>query len=194
VAERHRAAASPSPEKRQLTNQEATMSRLTRALVIGVALAAMNLAGATAVAQAHANDDPSNRHRALGRLEFLAAAHHAVASQEQNPTNAVEQFRRGERASQEQNPTNAVEQFRRGERASQEQTTTDTAMQAGLAQERYYSTWGYADTPAPVEPSEQPDWLVPAIGVLAAVLALSTGLAVLAARRAGRRLRAGQAA
>jgi hypothetical protein len=173
------------------------MSRLTRALALGVALAAMNLAGATAVAQAHANDDPaSNRHRALGRLEFLAAADHAVASLEQNPTDAVEQFRRGERASQEQNPTDAVEQFRRGERASQEQTTTDAAIQAGLAQERYYSTWGYADTPtpAPAEPSGQPDWLVLGLGVLAAALALSTGLAVLVARRAGRRLRAGQAA
>jgi hypothetical protein len=162
----------------------------------------MNLAGATAVAQAHANDDPaSNRHRALGRLEFLAAADHAVASQKQNPTDAVEQFRRGERASQEQttasqeqNPTNAMEQFRRGERASQEQTTTDAAKQAGLAQERYYSTWGYADTPAPVEPSGQPDWLVLTLGVLSAALALVAGLAVLAARRAGRRLRAGQAA
>jgi hypothetical protein len=152
------------------------MSRLTRALVLGVALAAMNLAGATAVAQAHANDDPaSNRHRALGRLEFLAAADHAVASLEQNPTDAVEQFRRGERA-------------------SQEQTTTDAAMQAGLAQERYYSTWGYADTPAPVEPSGQPDWLVLTLGVLSAALALVVALAVLVARRAGRRLRAGQAA
>jgi hypothetical protein len=43
------------------------MSRLTRALVLGVALAAMNLAGATAVAQAHVNDDSaSDRYRALG--------------------------------------------------------------------------------------------------------------------------------
>jgi hypothetical protein len=154
------------------------MSRLTRALVLGVALAAMNLAGTTAVAQAHTTDDPaSNRHRALGRLEFLAAAHHAVASQEQNPTDAVEQFRRGERA-------------------SQEQPTTDNAIRAGLAQERYYSTWGYGDTPtpAPAEPSEQPDWLVLTLGVLAAALALVAALAVLAARRAGRRLRASQAA
>jgi hypothetical protein len=89
-----------------------------------------------------------------------------------------------------------VEQFRRGEHASQEQTTTDAAVQAGLAQERYYSTWGYADTPtpAPAEPSGQPDWLVLTLGVLSAALALVAGLAVLAARRAGRRLRAGQAA
>jgi hypothetical protein len=44
------------------------------------------------------------------------------------------------------------------------------------------------------EPSGQPDWLVPAIGVLAAVLALVAGLVVMAAERAGRRVRAGQAA
>jgi hypothetical protein len=154
-----------------------TISKRTRALVLGVTLAAMNLAGLTA-AQAHPNDDPtSNRHRALGQLGLLAAADHATASQEQTTTDPVEQFRRGDRA-------------------SQEQTTTDTAAQAGLAQERYYSTWGYADTPAPApdEPSGQPDWLVLGLGVLAAALALSTGLAVLAARRPGRRMRAGQAA
>jgi hypothetical protein len=154
------------------------MSRLARTLVLAAALAAMNLAGTTAVAQAHASDDPATtRHRALGQLELLAAADHAVASQEQNPTGAVKQFRRGERA-------------------SQEQTTTDAAVQAGLAQERYHSTWRYADTPAPVpaEPRGQPDWLVLGLGLLAAALALSTGLAVAAARRANRRVRAGQAA
>jgi hypothetical protein len=151
------------------------MSRLTRALVLAATLAATTLAALTA-AQAHPNDDPtSNRRRALGQLGLLTAEH-AVASQEQ--------------------PTDAVEQFRRGEQASQEQPTTDTAAQAGLARERYYSNWGYADSPAPApdEPSGQPDWLVLGLGVLAAALALSTGLAVLAARRAGRRVRAGQAA
>jgi hypothetical protein len=54
------------------------MSKRTRTLVLGVALAAMNLAGLTAVAQA--NDQPAE-------------------------ADAVEQFRRGERASQEQPTT-----------------------------------------------------------------------------------------
>jgi hypothetical protein len=110
------------------------------------------------------------------------AADHAVASQQQNPTDAQELFRWGERASHE--------------RASQEQPTSDSVKQAAEAQERYYSTWSYGDTPtpAPAEPSGQPDWLVPAIGGLAAGLALVAGLVVLAARRAGRRVRAGQAA
>jgi hypothetical protein len=51
--------------------------------------------------------------------------------------------------------------------------------------------------PAPVrpaEPSGQPDWLVLTLGVLSAALALVAGLAVLAARRASRRLRTGHAA
>jgi hypothetical protein len=46
----------------------------------------------------------------------------------------------------------------------------------------------------PDEPSGQPGWLVASLGVLAAVLALSGGLAVLAPRRAGRRARLGHAA
>jgi hypothetical protein len=124
------------------------MSKLTRVLALAAMLAAMTLAGLTAVAQAQ-------------------------------PTG-----------------NDAVELFRRGERASLEQPTSDSVTRAAEAQERYYSTWSYGDTPAPApaEPGGQPDWLVPALGVLAAALALSTGLAVLAARRANRRVRAGQAA
>jgi hypothetical protein len=44
------------------------------------------------------------------------------------------------------------------------------------------------------EPSGPSGWLVASLSVLAAVLALSGGLAVLAARRAGRRARLGHAA
>jgi hypothetical protein len=72
----------------------------------------------------------------------------------------------------------------------------DPAVQQALAQERYYSTWGYGNTPAPVpaKPSRQPDWLVPGLGVLAATVALATGLAVLAAKRTRRKVRVGQEA
>jgi hypothetical protein len=157
-----------APTGRRLTNQEATMSKLARALTIGAMLAAMNLAAMTAIAQAQ-------------------------------PPDGVEQFRRGERASQEQStPAEAVEEFRRGERASQEQTTADATVRRLLARERSSLPSGTpAQVPVPVqppEPSGQPDWLVPAIGALAAVLALVTGLVVLATRRTGRRVRAGQAA
>jgi hypothetical protein len=72
----------------------------------------------------------------------------------------------------------------------------DPAVQQALAQERYYSTWGYSNTPAPTpaKPSRQPDWLVPGLGVLAAAVVLASGLTVLAAKRARRRVRVGQAA
>jgi hypothetical protein len=73
------------------------MSRLARVLILGTVMAAMNLAGMTAVAQAQsAHDD------------------------------AVQLFRQGERASQEQPTTDeVVQRFRQGERASQDQPTTD---------------------------------------------------------------------
>jgi hypothetical protein len=46
----------------------------------------------------------------------------------------------------------------------------------------------------PAEPSGQPSWLIPSLGVLAAALVLAGGLALLAAKRAGRRARVGHAA
>ena len=72
----------------------------------------------------------------------------------------------------------------------------DPAAQQALAQERYSSTWGYGDTPAPApaEPSRRPGWLVPAIGVLAGVLALLGVLAATIIRRTRGRVRVRQAA
>jgi hypothetical protein len=120
------------------------------------------------------SDDPaSKRHRALGQVELLATADHAVAAQQQ--------------------PTDAIELYRRGERASQEQTTADATVRRLLARERSSIPSGTpAQAPVPVQSPElsgRPDWLVPAIGVLAAVLALVAGLVAMAARRTGRRIR-----
>jgi hypothetical protein len=144
------------------------MSKRRHALVLVAMVAAMNLAGLTAIAQAQ-------------------------------PPDAVEQFRRGERASQDDSTqAEAVEEFRRGERASQEQTTADATVRRLLARERFSIPNGTpAQVPVPVQPPRsggQPDWLVPAIGGLAAVLALVAGLVVMATRRTGRRVRTEQAA
>ena len=132
------------------------MSKRTRALILAAMVAAMNLAGMTAVAHAQANDDsPSKRHRALGQLE-VPAAEDAVASQEQ-PT----------AADARRPPTE------------------------GKVGESLHPR---AKVPVqPVEPSGQPSWLVPAIGVLA-TLALCGGLAATITRRARRRARVGHAA
>jgi len=86
--------------------------------------------------------------------------------------------------------------WRQHQVTAQRQSTAD-ATQAALAEERHYSTWGYggASAPAtPAEPSGQPTWLVIALAVLAAVLALVTGIALLAAHRATRDQHAGQTA
>jgi hypothetical protein len=155
------------------------MSKLARALALVAMLAALNLTGMTTIAQAHARDPASQRHRALGQLELPAAADHAVASREQTTRDDTLERRLAEEhhysgTSREENP----------------------AIQQALAQERYYSTWGYGDTSAPAaaEPGGQPGWLTTALAVLAAVLALVAGVAVLAVRRGTRTRRASQTA
>jgi hypothetical protein len=133
------------------------MSRLTRILV----LAAMILAGLTAVAQAQ----PS-------------AGDHQRTSQNQPISDSVK------RAAEAQ------------ERYYSTWSYGDTPARQALAQERYYSTWSYGDTPAPApaEPNGRTGWLVPAIGVLAGILALLGVLATMRLRRARGRVRAQQAA
>jgi hypothetical protein len=72
----------------------------------------------------------------------------------------------------------------------------DPATQAALAQERYYSTWRASDptAAAPAPPSGQPAWLVPAIVVLAAALALLGTRATMITRRRRGRVRVRQPA
>jgi hypothetical protein len=165
------------------------MSRLARALILGATLAAMNLAGMTAVAQAQANDQPTSTQDAR-----------------RPPTQRQvgEPWRYGSAASPHTGSADAkhrslVERSHstHGQAASQEQAAADAAHRRELAQERSSIPSGTpAQVPAPVpaEPSGQPGWLLAWLGGLAAALALAGGLAVLAARRAGRRTRLGHAA
>jgi hypothetical protein len=121
------------------------MSRLARTL----ALAAMTLAGLTAVAQAQPTGNDAAKRAAEAQERYYSTWSYG-----------------------------------------------DPAVEQGLAQERYYSTWGYGDTPAPAvaEPSGQPDWLVPVIGLLATALALLSVLAATIVRRARGRVRVRQVA
>ena len=138
------------------------MSKLARALVLGATLAAMNLAGLTAVAHAQANDDPD------GKVARRPPTERQVG-----------------------------EAWRRGQVATPEQTAADAALQRQLARERFSipsATPAQVPAPVPNEPSGQPGWLLASVGVLAAALALAGGLAVLAAKRAGRRARIRHAA
>jgi hypothetical protein len=142
---------------------EATMSKRTRALILGATLAAMNLVGLTAVAHAQANDDPDGKE-----------ARRLVTTERQ-----------------------AGEIRRERPLTAQQQTAADASLQQQLARERFSIPSGLpaqVPAPAPAEPSGRPGWLLASLGVLAAGLALAGGLAVLAAKRAGRRARIGHAA
>jgi hypothetical protein len=133
------------------------MSKRTRTLVIAATLAAMNLAGLTAVAHAQANDDPD------GKVARRPPTERQVG-----------------------------EAWRHGQVASPEQTAADAALQRQLARERFSipsATPAQGPAPVPPERSGLPGWLLASLGVLAAALALAGGLAVLAAKRAGRRAR-----
>jgi hypothetical protein len=137
------------------------MFKLARALTLVAMLAAMNLAGMTAVAHAQANDPD------------------------------------GKQARRQATEGQVGETWRERPVTSQQQTAADAALQRQLARERFSVPNGTpAQAPAPPqadEPSGLPDWLVPSLAVLAAVLAVSGGLAVMAAKRASRRVRAGHA-
>ena len=136
------------------------MSRLARALVLGVTLAAISLTGA--VAHAQANDDPD------GKVARRPPTERQVG-----------------------------EAWRHGQVASSEQTAADAALQRQLARERHSipsATPAQVPASVPDEPSGTPGWLLASLGVLTVVLALVGGLAVLAAKRAGRRARIRHAA
>ena len=134
------------------------MSRLTRVLVLGTMLGAMSLS-MTTIAQAQTTSG-----------------------------DAVQRFRQGERSSQEQAATgaDAVQRFRQGERASQEQAAT-----SGDAAQRFRQgerdSLAQPTVPVPAaEPTGQPNWFVPALGVLVAVLALGGGLVAMARHTRGK--------
>jgi hypothetical protein len=135
------------------------MSKLARALVLGVTLAAINLTGA--VAQAQSNDE---------------------ATSNQDARRPPTQAQVGEAWRQSQLPAEAPT-------VAGDPRRPPTESQVG-------ESWRHpVSAPAPpAEPSGPSGWLLASLGGLAAALALIAGLAVLATRRAGRRVRAGHAA
>jgi hypothetical protein len=91
VASRRHPAASPSPTPRQLIDRKVTMSKRARALILGATLAAMNLAGLTAVAHAQANDPDGKvaRRLATERQAGEPRRHGQVTSHEQTAADAA---------------------------------------------------------------------------------------------------------
>ena len=136
------------------------MSKLTRALVLGATLAAMNLAAMATVAHAQATNEGKDARRPPSERQV-------------------------------------GETWRHRQVAASEQTAADAALQRQLAREHHAipnGTPAQVPAPAPDEPSGTPGWLLASLGVLVAALALAGGLAVLAAKRAGRRARIRHAA
>jgi hypothetical protein len=145
------------------------MSKLTRALTVGVTLAAITFAGMTTAARADVNHDVVNRHRALGRLELPVAGDH-------DPRRPPTQGQVGE-------------SWRHRKVAPQDHAA-DAALGRVPARERSTipdQTPAQAPAPVPAQPNRQRGWLLGSLGVLATALVLAGGLAALAARRARRR-------
>ena len=122
------------------------MSKLARALVLGATLAAMNLAGLTAVAQGQSSDQPTSNQ-----------------DTRQPPTQGQ-----------------VGEAWRQPQVAPEEPTVAGDTRRAP-SESQVGESWPLG-------------WLVASLGVLTVALVLSGGLAILAARRAGRRARLGHAA
>jgi hypothetical protein len=138
------------------------MSKLARVLVIGATLAAMNLAGLTAVAHAQATDEPNVKDAPRPPAEGQAG-----------------------------------ETWRKRPPVTSQPTTMDAAVRQLLRERSSIPSGTPAQAPDPTraaEPSGRPGWLLASLGGLAAALALTAGLAMLAARRAGRRARIRHAA
>ena len=88
------------------------------------------------------------------------------------------------------------ESWRHRQAAAQEQAAADATLQRVQARARFSipnPTPVQTPAPVPAKPSRQPGWLIASLAVLVAALALSGGLAVLAARRTRRRARLGHA-
>jgi hypothetical protein len=160
------------------------MSKLARALILAATVAALNLAGLTAVAHAQPNDQPTTQQELADNWNYYNQATHIppVELKARIQAEAAQRL------------------------LSENWTYYYRATQMSPAQLRAWmqakdrpdtATRPPAQVPAPVhpaEPSGQPTWLVVSLGGLAAALAVVAGLAVLAARRANRRARVGQAA
>ena len=150
------------------------MSKLRSTLVVAATLAAMNLAGTTAVAQPNNGDTPAQRE----------------VSENWNSYNQSTRVPPAELKAQRE-LSDRWTYYNQATRMSPAELKAWTQ-----ANDRGTPTAPPAEAPTPARPaapSGEPGWLVASLGILAATMALVAGLAVLAARRAIRTARLGQA-
>jgi hypothetical protein len=133
------------------------------ALVVAATLAAMNLAGMTAVAQPDEVSENWNAYNQSTRVPPAELKAQRALSDRQAYYNQATRL----------SPAELEAWTQANDRAGTPATPP-------------------AEVPAPAEPSGEPGWLVVSLGILAAAMAVA-GLAVLTARRAVRTARLGQA-
>jgi hypothetical protein len=161
------------------------MSKLTRALILAATVAAMNLAGLTAIAHAQANDQNTPSQQELAErwnTDYYQATHMSPAQHRAWLQAHAAQRELSDRwayysHATQMSPVGLKAWVQARDRAG---TPTEKTVQV----------------PAPVPPTEpngQPTWLVVSLGALVAALAIVAGLALLAARRANRRAQVGHA-
>ncbi len=158
------------------------MSKLARTIILAATLAALNLAGMTAVAQANDEDTPSQQELADNWNYYNQSTHIPPAELKARMQADASQRKLSERWSYYYHATQMSPAELKAWLQAKERADTPTEPPAQV--------------PAPVQPTQsngQPTWLVVSLGGLAAALAVVAGLALLAARRANRRAQVGHA-
>jgi hypothetical protein len=164
---------------------EDDMSKLTRALILAATVAALNLAGMTAIAHAQANDQDTPSQQELAErwnTDYYQATHMSPTQHKAWLQANAAQRELSDRWSYYSHATQMA--------PADLKAWVQARDRAGTPTEKT------VQVPAPVrpdQPSGQPLWLVVTLGVLAAALAIVAGLALLAARRANRRAQVGPA-
>ena len=161
------------------------MSKLTRALILAATLAALNLAGMAAVAHAQANDQDTPSQQELAErwnTDYYQATHMSPAQHKAWLQANAAQRELSDRWADYSHATQMS--------PAELKAWVQARDRAGTPTEKTVQVH------APVrhdQPSGQPLWLVVALGLLAAALAIVAGLALLAARRANRSAQVGHA-
>jgi Na+(H+)/acetate symporter ActP len=161
------------------------MSRLVRVLILAVVVAVLPLAGMTAVAHAQANDQDTPSQQELAErwnTDYYQATHMSPAQHKAWLQANAAQRALSDRQADYSHATQMSPAELKAWMQARDRAGTPTAKTHQV--------------PAPVQPDQpsgQPLWLVVALGMLAAALAVVAGLALLAARRANRRAQVGHA-
>jgi hypothetical protein len=161
------------------------MSKLARALVLAATVAALNLAGMAAVANAQANDeDPASQQELADNWNYYQQATRVPPAELKARMQAdAAQRKLAERSTYYNHVTRMSPAELKAWMQAKDRPDTPTQPPTQVP----------AAPVQPTEPNGQPTWLVVSLGGLAAALALVAGLALLAARRANRRAQVGHA-